>query len=81
MTPDRDLSMMFSRYSPAFRRCLNFKRPSAHISFGEFVLSSLIASPVMKPYFTPGGWHEAKCVNWKFLSSKHCGTEEGDLVL
>ena len=46
---------MFSRYSPAFRRCLNFKRPSANISFGEFVLSNLIASPVMKPYFTPGG--------------------------
>ena len=65
MTPDRDLSMMFSRYSPPFRRCLNFKRPSANISFGEFVLSNLIASPVMKPYITPGGWHEAKCVNWK----------------
>ena len=65
LTPDRDLSMMFSRYSPAFRRCLNFKRPSANISFGEFVLSNLIASPVMKPYFTPCGWHEAKCVNWK----------------
>ena len=65
MTPDRDLSMMFSRYHPALRRCLNFKRPSSYISFGEFVLSNLIASHLMKLCLTPGGWHEAKCVNWK----------------
>ena len=94
LTLDRDLSMMFRRYPLALRCCLNFKRPSSNISFGEFVLSNLIASPLRKPCFTPGGWHEAKCVNWKVsvgllwvldfsksLSSKHCDIEEGDLVL
>ena len=39
---------------------MNFKRPSSNVYFGEFVLSNLIASPLMKPCFTPGGWHEAK---------------------
>ena len=59
------LCMMFSRYHPALRRCLNFKRHYSNISFGEFVLSNLIASPLMKLCLTPDGWHEAKCVNWK----------------
>ena len=31
----------------------------------EFVLRSLVASPLMKPRFTPGGWQEVKCVYWK----------------
>ena len=34
-------------------------------SFEEFVLKSLKASPFTKPLFTPGGWHEVKCVYWK----------------
>ena len=34
-------------------------------SFEEFVLRSLKASPFTKPLFTPGGWHEVKCVYWK----------------
>ena len=53
MTSDRDLSMMFSGYLLAMRRCFNFKRPSSNVSFEELVLSNLIASPLMKPYFTP----------------------------
>ena len=65
MTPDRDLSMMFSGYPLAFKCCLNFKRPSSNFFLEELVLSSLIALPLMKPHFTPGGSHEAKCVNWK----------------
>ena len=91
MIPDRDLSMMFSGYPLALRRCLNFKRPSS---------INLIASPLMKLYFTPGGWHEAKYVNWNkgldrlvmgfdvqdgiFCISfpfKHCGIEKSGLVL
>ena len=60
MTPDRDLSMMFSGYPLALRRCLNFKRPSLNVSFEELVLDNPIASPLMKPYFTRDGWHEAK---------------------
>ena len=31
----------------------------------ELVLNNLIASSLLKPYFTPGGWHEANCLNWK----------------
>ena len=31
----------------------------------ELVLNNLIASSLMKPYFTPSGWHEANCLNWK----------------
>ena len=30
--------------------------------FEEFVLSSLIALPLIKPLFTPDGWPEVKCV-------------------
>ena len=57
--PDRDHSMMLSWYPLALRRCLNFKKPSSDTSYGEFLLSSLIAWPLMKLCFTPGGWHEA----------------------
>ena len=28
----------------------------------EFVLRSLSASPLIKPFLTPGWWHEEKCV-------------------
>ena len=62
---DRDISMMFFGYPLAFKRCLNFKRHCSDTSFGEFVLSNLIAWPPMKLCFTRDGWHEAKCVNWK----------------
>ena len=62
---DKDISMTFSRYPLALKLCLNFKRHSSDTSFGEFVLSNLIAWPSMKLCFTPGRWHVAKCVNWK----------------
>ena len=32
----------------------------SNVVFEEFVLSSLISSPLIKPLFTPGGWHEVK---------------------
>ena len=60
----------------------------------ELVLNNLIASPLMDPYFTPGGWHEAKDVGWLVVSVdiqdgilcesfpfKHCGVEKSDFVL
>ena len=28
----------------------------------QMFLKSLFASPLMKPFFTPGRWHELKCV-------------------
>ena len=62
MTPDRDLSTGVFGYLRACRRRLNFTRHSSNDVFEEFVLSSLIASPLMKPFLTPGGWHEVKCL-------------------
>ena len=41
-------------------------------SFEEFVLKSLKASPFTKPLFTPGGWHEVKCVYWKVSVGLKC---------
>ena len=46
---------------PRILRCrLNFTRLSSNVVFEELVLSSLIASPLMKPLLTSGEWHEFK---------------------
>ena len=44
-------------------RCLNFTRFCSNVVFEDLVLSILIASHLMKPFLTPGGWHELKCVH------------------
>ena len=62
VTSDSDLSIYFFGYPRALRRRLKFARHSSNVVFEEFVLSSLIASPLIKPLFTPGGWHELKWV-------------------
>ena len=66
VTSDRELSIFDSIYSfgypRASRRRRKFARHSSNVVFEEFVLSSLIASPLIKPLFTPGGWHEVKWV-------------------
>ena len=62
LTPERDLAMTVLGYPLVLRCYLNFTRLSSNVVFEELVLSSLIASPLMKPFFTPGGWHELKCV-------------------
>ena len=61
---DRDLSIhVYSfGYPRASRHRLKFARHSLNVVFEEFVLSSLIASLLIKPLFTPGGWHELKWV-------------------
>ena len=33
-----------------------------HADFEEIVQSNHIASPLIKPRFTHGGWYEVKCV-------------------
>ena len=38
---------------------------SSNFAFEELVLRSLRASRLMKPFLTPGGWQELKCVYWK----------------
>lgn len=54
LTPYNDLPVVFSGYPPALGRCLNFKSLSSNVSYQELVPKNLIASPLMKPYFTPG---------------------------
>ena len=56
--------LFFSGHPRASRRRLKFARHSSNVVFEEFVLTSLIASPLIKPLFTPGGWHEVK---WVYL--------------
>ena len=59
MTSDRDLSISyFFGYPRASRRRLKFARHSSNGVFEEFVLSSLISSPLIKPLFT----HDVKWV-------------------
>ena len=65
VTSDKELSIYFFGYPRASRRSLKFARHSSNVVFEEFVLSSLIALPLTKPLFTPGGWHEVKWVYWK----------------
>ena len=62
VTSDRKLSIHFFGYLRASRRSLKFARHSLNVVFEEFGPSSLIASPLIKPLFTPGEWHEVKWV-------------------
>ena len=39
---------------------MNFTRLSSNVVFEELVLSSLITSPLMKPFLALGEWHELK---------------------
>ena len=61
LTSDSVLRIPFLGYPRLIRRDLNFERLSSNIVSEEFVLSRR-ASPLIKPRFTPGGWHEVKCV-------------------
>ena len=45
------------------RRDLNLEILSSKVVSKEFVLSSLSASPLTRPLFTPKGWLEVKCVH------------------
>ena len=51
-------------YPRALRRSLKFERHSSKVVCEEFVLRSLVASPLITPRFTPRGWQEVKCVYW-----------------
>jgi len=41
---------------------LKFEKHSSKMVCEEFVLRRLVASPLIKPRFTPGGRQEVKCV-------------------
>ena len=45
---------------------------SSNVAFEELVLRSLKASPLMKPFLTPGGWQDVKCVYWKVSVGLKC---------
>ena len=75
-------------------RALNFTKLSSNVAFEELVLSSLIASPLMKPLLTSGECHELTDFS-RFVASfdvqdgfvfesfsfeNHC-VEESNLVL
>ena len=49
-------------YPGVLRRDLEFEILSWNVVSEEFVLSSLSASLLIKPLFTPSGWLEVKCV-------------------
>ena len=38
---------------------------SLKVAFEELVLRRRNASPLIKPFLTPGGWQDVKCVYWK----------------
>ena len=37
----------------------------SNVVFEGFIRRSLKAWPLIKPFLTPGGWQEEKCVHWK----------------
>ena len=55
VTSYREISIYSFGYPRASRRRLKFSRHSSNVAFEEFVLSSLIVSPLIKPVFTPEG--------------------------
>ena len=55
VTTDKELSIYFFGYPRASRRRLKSARHSSNVAFEEFVLSSLIASPLIKPPLPPEG--------------------------
>ena len=63
VTSDRELSIYSVGYPRAPSRPPKFARHSSNVVFEEFVPSSLIVSPLIKPLFTPGGWHQVKWVH------------------
>ena len=62
LTSDSVLRISFLGYPRWIRRDLNFERLSSNIVSEEFFQRSRRASLLIKPRFTPGGWHEVKCV-------------------
>ena len=53
MTSDKELSINFFGYPRGSKRHLEVARQSSNVALEEFVLSSLIASPLIKCLLTP----------------------------
>ena len=50
----------------------NSSSPFWKFSFEEFLLSSRRASPFIKPFLTPNGWQDEKCVYWNVSVGLKC---------
>ena len=50
----------------------NSSSPFWKFSFEEFVLSSRRASPFIKPFLTPNGWQDEKCIYWNVSVGLKC---------
>ena len=70
MTADKELSINFFGYPHGLKHHLKFARQSSNVALKEFVLSSLIALPLLKPLLTPWGWHEVKFICLIILQSQ-----------
>ena len=62
LTSDNVVCIILWGYPRAMRRDLNLEILFSNVVSEEFVLSSLSASPLIKPLLTPKGWLEVKCV-------------------
>jgi len=66
LTSERCFSTILVGYPLFGRRFSKFFIFSSKVNCEEFLLRSPNASPLIKPFVTPGGWHEEKFVYWKF---------------
>ena len=63
LTPDRDISMMFSEYLLLWSVVWISNGPLKMFFFffiGRVSFKQSYCLPLMKPYFTPGGWHHRR---------------------
>ena len=69
---ERVLSKRLSGYLLSRNLRLNCVMFSSNVALEELVLRSRKASPLIKPFLTPGGWQEVKCVYWKVSVGFKC---------
>ena len=62
LTSDNVVCIILWGYPRVMRHDIKFEILSSNVVSEEIVLSSLSASPLIKPLFTPSGWLEVKCV-------------------
>ena len=68
LTFERVLSTRLSGEHLSRNLRLNCVMFSLKVAFEQLVLRRRNASPLIKPFLTPGGWQDVKCVIGKFLS-------------
>ena len=68
----RESFIKFCGYPLSLRCFWNSSSPFWKFSFAEFVLSSRRASPFIKPFLTPNGWQDEKCVYWNVSVGLKC---------